>query len=101
MWRVQVQEPDRDERERDRELEREPDAWRHDQVEEDDRRADREQRERVAEPPHHTEPGRAEHAARARGDGRDRDDVVRIGGVADAERETDPEQRDGVHDREP
>jgi hypothetical protein len=94
----QVEEPDDDERDRDGEFEREAEPrWNHD-VKDDDRGTNREQRERMSETPHHTEPRRRQDATRPRGDGGDGDHVIRIGGMSDTQGKAEAEEGQQVHE---
>ena len=80
----------------DREFHREYKAGRNRYFENYDRGADRQHGERVAKSPYDADSCRSHQTAFAAQDGRDRDNVIGIGRVPNAEQETDAEDGDEI-----
>ena len=93
----QVDRADGRERESDRELEREPDTGRDDEVEQHDRPAGEKDRQRMPESPQRPDPRGGREPPRARGDRGDSDDVIGIGGVAHAQDEAQCDDGERFH----
>ena len=98
----QVENPEQDQHQRDREFQCESEPRRNCHAEKDNRGADGEDGKRVADSPEDADPPSTRDGPFAADNGGDRNDVVGIGGMAHAEEEADSEdEEDARHEEKP
>jgi hypothetical protein len=89
---AQVHDTEQDQHEPDGELHRQPDPGRDDPAEQDDAASDHQDSQGVPQAPERADQRRSRRTPVAGHDGRHRDDMIGVGGVAHAEEE--PQRRD-------
>src|SRR6516165_7520405 len=96
-----VQDPEQNQHQSDGKFHREPDARRDGQIKENNCGANQNDRDRVAETPKHSNPGGPGNRALAAHDGRDGDNVVRVRGMAHAQKKSNREYGESADHKGP